>query len=271
MTGTVPTAEFASLVYGSAGVAADDPAEAFHEASRLYPRVAPGRLATLVALGRSPDLQRTVARSSRTHPHRPAIELPRVGLSRTRSLHELLDLRRSSAARERRVIRTRELAALLAASYAATPLPSGDLRRPVPSGGALYPLELYVLALGVEGIDHSVLHYDPFRHRLEFLARLETGAVEAALVEPSLVDGAAALIVVTAMFWRSRFKYGPRGYRFALLEAGHVVQNAMLAATALRLPALPIGGFYDRRLDLLVGADGLDEATVYALLLGGCA
>jgi SagB-type dehydrogenase family enzyme len=71
------------------------------------------------------------------------------------------------------------------------------------------------------------------------------------------------------MFWRSRFKYGLRGYRFALLEAGHVVQNLVLAATALGLPALPLGGWYDRRVDELVGADGLDEATVYVVLLGG--
>jgi nitroreductase len=60
-----------------------------------------------------------------------------------------------------------------------------------------------------------------------------------------------------------------RGYRFALLEAGHVVQNLVLAATALGLPALPLGGWYDRRVDALVGADGLDEATVYVVLLGG--
>ena len=48
-----------------------------------------------------------------------------------------------------------------------------------------------------------------------------------------------------------------------------MVQNAVLTAAALGLPALPLGGFYDRRLDALVGADGLDEASVYALLLGG--
>ena len=71
------------------------------------------------------------------------------------------------------------------------------------------------------------------------------------------------------MFWRSRFKYGLRGYRFALLEAGHLVQNLVLAAGALEVGALPLGGFYDRRVDELVGADGLDEATVYAVLLGG--
>jgi len=71
------------------------------------------------------------------------------------------------------------------------------------------------------------------------------------------------------MFWRSRFKYGLRGYRFALVEAGHVVQNVVLAAAALGLPALPVGGYYDCRLDALVGANGLDEASVYAVVLGG--
>ena len=47
------------------------------------------------------------------------------------------------------------------------------------------------------------------------------------------------------------------------------MQNVVLAATALGIAALPLGGYYDRLLDGLVGADGLDEASVYALLLGG--
>jgi SagB-type dehydrogenase family enzyme len=86
-----------------------------------------------------------------------------------------------------------------------------------------------------------------------------------------VLDEAAALLVVTAVFPRTQFKYGQRGYRFALLEAGHVVQNVLLAAADLGLPALPLGGFYDRRLDAIVGADGLDEASVYSVALGGAA
>ena len=46
------------------------------------------------------------------------------------------------------------------------------VRRMVPSGGALYPLELYVLALDLEEVEQSVLHYHPFRHRLETLGPL---------------------------------------------------------------------------------------------------
>jgi SagB-type dehydrogenase family enzyme len=70
---------------------------------------------------------------------------------------------------------------------------------------------------------------------------------------------------VTAMFWRARFKYGLRGYRFALLEAGHVGQNFLLAATARDLAAVPVGGFFDRRVDELLGVDGVDESAVYAI------
>jgi SagB-type dehydrogenase family enzyme len=263
-----PTAEFASLLYGPRGVPLDDPAETFHEASRLYPNVAPGRLQSMLALAHSPELLQTVARSGRTHEHRPGVELPRVDPPRA-CFSDLLARRRSNLCAEGGPMRLHELAAILGASYAAAPRAGDGLRRPVPSGGALYPLELYVIALAVEGIDPSALHYDPFRHRLSLLGPVARAEAKAAVVDASLVDRASAVLVVTAMFWRSRFKYGARGYRFALLEAGHVAQNAALAATALELTALPLGGFFDRQLDALVRADGLDEASVYALLLGG--
>ena len=263
MTRPAPTAEFSSLVYGPAGVSLDDPAEDFHEASRLYPDIAPGRLIALFELAHNPELQQTVARSSRTHPQRPGIDLPHTGIGRT-SLEDALTQRRSGTAAEPAVLSVEHLAAVLAAAYRSI---SG--RRPVPSGGALYPLELYVVALTVESLEAASFHYDPFRHRLERIGSGARAAVGAALVDPALAEHASALVVITAMFWRSRFKYGLRGYRFALLEAGHVVQNMVLAAAALRIPALPLGGFYDRCVDDLVDADGLDEATVYAVLLGG--
>jgi SagB-type dehydrogenase family enzyme len=270
VTRVVPTAEFASLVYGPRGVALDDPAEAFQEASRLYPNVAPARLATMVALAGSAELQQTTMRAARTHNHRPAIELPRPATLRTR-LRDALRRRHSDAPHALRPLRLSHLSAVLDAAYRASPRPPGLLRRPVPSGGALYPLELYVAALAVDGVLPAVAHYHPARHSLELLRPVRRSEVAAAVVDPKVVEHGAALLVVTGMFWRARFKYGLRGYRFALLEAGHVAQNVLLAAAALRLPALPLGGFYDRRVEELVGADGLDEAAVYAIVLGGAA
>jgi SagB-type dehydrogenase family enzyme len=162
-----------------------------------------------------------------------------------------------------------ELGSVLAASYGVALWHAGSLRRPVPSAGALYPLEAYVVSLAVDAVESGVYHYDPFRHRLEWLGTVDEATLADTVVDPSLVTRASAVVIVTAMFWRSRFKYGVRGYRFALLEAGHLAQNLILTAVALRLSALPLGGFYDRRLDAVVGADGLDEATVHAVLLGG--
>jgi SagB-type dehydrogenase family enzyme len=267
---TLPTAQFASLVYGGPGVPLDDPAETFHEASRLYPNIAPERLDVLTELSVGRELARTASRSGRTHEHRTAIALPRPLPLRIR-LGDAIERRRSVSPGVLRPIRLRELATLLACSYAARGRTRTEMRRPVPSAGALYPLELYVLAQSVAGLEQGVYHYNPFRHGLSLLGPVDRRALRAALADPTIADGAAAIVAVTAVFWRTRFKYGQRGYRFALLEAGHLVQNAVLATAQLNLPALPLGGFYDRRLDEIVGADGLDEASVHGLVLGGAA
>src|SRR5207245_817573 len=115
----------------------------------------------------------------------------------------------------------------------------------------------------------ALYHFQPFRTCLSRLDRLEADGLRAAFVDPGVADAGAAILVVSAVFWRSRCKYGLRGYRFALLEAGHLVQNVVLAAAELGLPALPVGGFFDRRLDELIGADGLEESVLYAVALGG--
>jgi SagB-type dehydrogenase family enzyme len=266
----LPTAQFASLVYGARQVHLDDPAETLHEASRLYPNIAPERLEVLTELALGGELARISSRSGRTHDHRLAVVLPSP-LQLRISLGDAIERRRSAPPGVLRPIPLRELATILSCSYASRGRTRTEMRRPVPSAGALYPLELYVVAQAVGGLDPGVYHYSPFRHGLSLLAPLDRPRVRAALVDPGQADGAAAIVVVTAVFWRSRFKYGQRGYRFALLEAGHLVQNAVLAATQFDLAALPLGGFYDRRLDEVVGADGLDEASVHVLLLGGAA
>ena len=266
MTSVLPTSQFASLVHGANGMPLDDLAETLHEGSRLYPNVAPERLDVLLELTRGSGLSASVARSSRTHEHRPSTTLPPPARL-SGSLGDALARRRSTCADALRPVGIGELSTVLAAAYAAGPRG----RRPVPSAGALYPLELYVVAGAVNGLDRGIYHFNPFRHRLARLASFSWPEVRSALVDAAVLDQASALVVVTAVFARSRIKYGLRGYRFALLEAGHVIQNAVLAATELGLPALPLGGFYDRLLDGLVGADSLDEAAVHALVIGGAA
>jgi SagB-type dehydrogenase family enzyme len=139
----------------------------------------------------------------------------------------------------------------------------------VPSGGALYPLELYLYAASVDGLERGLYHCDPLDGELDVLRTADLSEdVRHCLVQADLASGAAAIVFVTAVFERTTFKYGDRGYRFALLEAGHLAQNFCLAATAAGLASAPIGGYADRDVDRLLAVDGVTESTVYVLLLG---
>jgi len=263
----VPTIQFADVIrHGD--VPLDDPAESYHEASRLYPSTAAAALPGLALIESDPAVYASVQRSSRRHPHRTGIDLPRPRPLRTR-LDRTLARRTSRAPKRRAPLPLAAVSSILHRAYSAHETPRGA-RRPVPSAGALYPLELYASCPAVEGAPPGLLHYDPFGHRLEALVDRDVHAeLGAALSDPAAIEEAALVLVVTAVLWRSRFKYGARGYRFALLEAGHLAQNVLLACSALRLPALPLGGFFDRRLDAVVGANGVDEASLYVLVVGG--
>jgi SagB-type dehydrogenase family enzyme len=254
-----PTVQFASFVYAD-GPELDDPAETYHEAAKLQPSFALRQVPGLSSSD-APAILESSRRSSRRHPHRPRIALPAPRRLRAQ-LEWTLTRRVSRPPRPGSTLSLDDVARLTSA-YA------WDARRPrrhVPSGGGLYPLEQYVLARSVESVPPGVYHVDPCDRALELLA---AGAPEVrhAFVEPSLGD-AAAILVVTSCFWRSRWKYGLRGYRFALLEAGHLVQTVLLLATATGVDALPLGGFYDAVLDDAVGADGVNESVVYAVALG---
>jgi SagB-type dehydrogenase family enzyme len=63
-------------------------------------------------------------------------------------------------------------------------------------------------------------------------------------------------------------RYGQRGLRFALLEAGHLAQNLVLVATALGWSSITLGGFYDDELAIAAGLDGVSQLPVYLLPMG---
>lgn len=258
----MPTAQFASLVYGT-HVPLDDPAECLHEAAKLYPATAGRMLSGTRRLAGDSSLQQSIERAGRRFSHADGLVLPPPRLPAI-ALDRALRDRCSRPPAAGSALTLAELSTLLAASNG---LRGRGPRRHVPSGGALYPLEVYVLSIRVRGLAAGVHHFDPHANRLEPLGPLDD-ALDGCLVEPSIASHAAALLVLTAVFWRSRLKYGLRGYRFALLEAGHAIQNAALVAAGLALAALPIGGYYDSRLESLLGVDGVDEAAVHLLAVG---
>jgi SagB-type dehydrogenase family enzyme len=257
-------------VTGATAPETPDPTEDYHEASRIYPGVVDPSVVGAARLEQSVAMRVTATRSVKRHAHRPFTQLPRGALGEM-TLRDALAARRSRRSYDAGSLHVAELGALLAASYGVTGTLEGapQTLRSAPSGGALYPLELYVACRRVEGVARALHHYDPLRHGLEELRPL-TGEHEVAALTPydELVTGCAALIVVTGMLWRSRFKYGARAYRFTLMEAGHVAQSFLLAVEALGLAATPLGGFFDRRADAFVGVDGIHETALYLLPVG---
>jgi SagB-type dehydrogenase family enzyme len=266
------TARWLELVYGGRPDPFD-PAEWYHEASKVSPTQIGRQVAGAARLEATPELQLSMTRAVRRLPL-PRHELPpprRPGLA----LWDAIGERRSCRQFDERPIKARDLSALLYAAYGVThALESDDGRhalalRAVPSGGALYPLELYVAVLRGEGLGPGLYHFDPLERSLAVVRdSLAAGELTPLSTYPEIVAGSAAVLFVAAVFGRSRFKYGVRGYRFALLEAGHVGQNVLLAATALGLGAVPLGGYYDRLTDEFLGLDGVNESTLYTLAVG---
>lgn len=120
--------------------------------------------------------------------------------------------------------------------------------RTAPSAGALYPLDVYLVAGEVTGLPAGVYLYDPRAHELARVApddrRRQLGA--AALAQ-GWIGKASAVIVLTAVFRRTTRKYGERGHRYVHLEAGHAAQNVYLQATSLGLGTTTVGAFHDER------------------------
>lgn len=143
--------------------------------------------------------------------------------------------------------------------------------RAAPSAGALYPCETYVAVNRVEGLDAGVYHYEVYEHAL---ARLRRGDVAeetaAAAAGQKMCARAACNLVWTAVIPRSGAKYRQRCFRYIYLDAGHIAQNAALAAVGIGLGSCQIAAFFDDMVNALVGADGAMETAVYMTALGAC-
>lgn len=143
--------------------------------------------------------------------------------------------------------------------------------RSYPSGGGEYPVEIYPILLRVGPLECAATHFDPREKALSVLNR--GGALKALqsclMRADGLLESAAALIILAAFFERSTLKYGDRGYRLILLEAGHLAQNLCLTAAAAGLGSLAWGGFFDDELNQFIGIDGVNEAVVHGVFIGG--
>ncbi|MBW2275980.1 MAG: SagB/ThcOx family dehydrogenase [Deltaproteobacteria bacterium] len=122
--------------------------------------------------------------------------------------------------------------------------------RAAPSPGALYPIELYVVADNVDGMEPGLYHYDGEEDTLtitEMTGTLADQVGQLALGQ-DLVKDAALILIITGVEERVTGKYGERGIMYMHMEMGHAAQNALLMATALGLATRPVGAMSNESL-----------------------
>jgi len=195
--------------------------------------------------------------------YRPVLDLPRPRLRQA----AFFELALPGPAPERP-----HPAELDAANLAAVLLLSGGITSPAPPGlravasaGALYPAELYVAACGVAGLKDGLYHFAPQGPGLHLLWGQPLAAAAGKILgrEP-----AALSFFITAMFWRTLFKYRARAYRYCLLDAGHLLANLELALSASGLGPLSTADFPDSSAAVFLGLASEEEAALCAVQAG---
>ncbi len=184
-----------------------------------------------------------IAGSEAAGPESDRITLPQPSTDGRISIERALRERRSVRTFTTEPIALSDLSQLL---WAAQGITGPGSRRTAPSAGALYPLEVYVMAARVTGLEPGIYVYKPEGHSLvKIAAGARSADLSAAAYGQPCVRNAQAVLVISTVYERTMVKYGERGIRFAQMEAGHAAQNVCLQAVALKLGSVMVGGFDD--------------------------
>lgn len=178
-----------------------------------------------------------------------AMKLPPPKTEGTVSVEQAIRQRRTVRAYDPKALELDQLSQLLWAAQGITG--RHGFKRAVPSAGALYPMELYAVtgSQSVHQLEAGVYHYVAAGHMLVRIADKDVRSdVTRASLSQMWMAEAPLNVVITAAYHRVTAKYGERGVRYVLIEAGHVGQNLFLQAEALGLNAGIVGAFHDRRL-----------------------
>ena len=211
---------------------------------------------------KKPDLYKTYSRAKKIKLKSPK------NLSKS-TFFEILENRKSIRNFSKKPIGSDQLSYLLWATTGINRQEFDFEFRTAPSAGALYPIETYLVVNSVKDIPKGIYHYLIKDHALEELKLGDFGIDTAnAALDQNMCADAAVVFIWTAIFERSNWKYGQRGYRYIYLDAGHIGHNLALAATALNLGSCQIAALFDDEVNKLIDVDGKEESTIYMSIVG---
>jgi len=168
--------------------------------------------------------------------------------SDTVDLDSLLENRKSCRSFSGKLVTKKEIVSYLRALYYLRGNPT------VPSGGGLYPLRFYVFILNSD-VRSGIYEYDAVKSELKFIKSVHRDLIYFAFQDQDIIEKAGFITCVCARIDVHPTKYSNRGYRYTLIEAGHVCQNAYLWSAKNKLGVCSWGAFSDEQVRALIGAD----------------
>lgn len=201
--------------------------------------------------------------SPATPPH--TIQLPEPRYDGDMSVEHALRVRRSVRSYKNDPLNLSEISQILWSAQGITH-PRGF--RTVPSAGALYPLELYVVAGNIKSLSPAIYRYKPDDHLLlKIVSGDRRSELSRAALRQSAIRKAPAVLLICAVYERTTAKYGQRSMRYVHMEVGHVAQNACLQAIALGLNTVVIGAFQDAEVKMIANL-AVEEQPLYIVPIG---
>jgi len=173
------------------------------------------------------------------------IKLPKPKVDGGMPIERALLRRRSLREYQNRELTLQEMGQILWAAQGITD-PMGY--RTVPSAGALYPIELCLVAGKVGDLLSGIYSYQPHQHQLKLMAEGDRRkALGQAAFQQTWIAEAPAVVVITGVYERTMMKYGQRGIQYVHIEVGHVAQNIYLQAMSLGLGTVDVGAFWEEQ------------------------
>jgi len=148
--------------------------------------------------------------------------------------------------------------------------------RTVPSGGARHPFETYITVQSVQGLKPGLYRYLPLENvaekkaTIEWLGEIDNYAekITAMLAGQAWAAKAPVILFYSCIPYRAEWRYDSAAHRVVLIDLGHLGQNVMLSAVALGLGSCCMAAYDQQLCDEVLGFDGLNEYTVYAVSVG---
>lgn len=193
------------------------------------------------------------------------IKLPSVKFDDSLTVSEAIENRRTIRSFKDKSVTLEQISYLL---WAAQGVTSPQGLRAAPSAGALYPLEIYINVRKSDSLKPGLYKYNPISQSI-FRTQdkeLSEKISDAALHQDWMAE-APVMVIFTAIYRRTTGKYGERGVRYAIIEAGSSSENLFLQAQSIGLDCGIVGAFNDSEIKKLLDL-GKDSQPLLLMPVG---